>query len=698
MDFGIAHEMRRHTSNVSTTLTGDRAILGTPDYMAPEQSEGKQATPATDVYALGIVLYETLTGKLPFRREISEKYAEPGSRRTPPRASLLQPGVPRRLDRVICKCVEYDPSRRYQSAKDVERALRHGPILLKIQQKPLTMVLGLLSLTFILYALLLIPAIGERLRGMLFSSRDKHIAVLPLDMVGADPQIQALGDGLMDSLAGKLSNLDPANKSLWVIPASEVRARKVRDPSSALREFGATIVVKGSFERDGDAARLRLTLIDPKKTREIGFADVESQSANLAGMQDEAVTRLARLMNISSGEDPSAVVREAATPAAYEDYLAGLGYFQRHDQPGNMELANAAFQSAVKTDPTFALAFARLAVVNIMKYRLQSDPRWLKQAEAYARRAAELDDHVPFTYAVLGQIHELTGNHDLAIQEFQRALDLDPRDADAIAGLASSYRNSGRNAAAEAAYIKAAALRPTDWKGYNDLGIFYERTGLPHKAIAQFNRALELTPDNSWVYANLGMAYMDLDDPTMLEEAEKSLKKSIAISPSFGAYANLGVLYGEQHRFRQSVVASREALRLNDQSPDVWGNLTEGYEWLRDDQEANIARTRTIELLEQAVKVNSENAEARATLAALYAKSGLKERAMDDIEVSLAMSPTNEYVLSQVAEAYELLGYRGRAIKYLKQALGHGLTRLQLNEDLAMQGVISDPAFQMPEK
>ena len=183
------------------------------------------------------------------------------------------------------------------------------------------------------------------------------------------------------------------------------------------------------------------------------------------------MTRLARLMNISvktlvqSSEGP-------VTRAAYEDYLAGLGYFQRHDKPGNIDLAIAALQRAVKTDPTFALGFAHLAEAYTMKYRLESDPQSLEQAESYGRQAAELDDRVAATYVALGQIHELTDNHDLAIQEFQRSINLDPRDPDAIAGIANSYRNAGRNTEAETAYLKAASLRPNDWKGYNDLGNF----------------------------------------------------------------------------------------------------------------------------------------------------------------------------------------------------------------------------------
>jgi TolB-like protein len=115
---------------------------------------------------------------------------------------------------------------------------------------------------------LLVPAIRERVQGILFSSREKHIAVLPFEVAGNDPQTQALGDGLMDSIAGKLSNLDAANQTLWVVPASEVRARKVHDALSALKEFGATIVVQGTFE-DSPISRMQRATWPHWRTRQL---------------------------------------------------------------------------------------------------------------------------------------------------------------------------------------------------------------------------------------------------------------------------------------------------------------------------------------------------------------------------------------------------------------------------------------------
>ena len=189
---------------------------------------------------------------------------------------------------------------------------------------------------------------------------------------------------------------------------------------------------------------------------------------------------------------------------------------------------------------------------------------------------------------------------------------------------------------------------------------------------------------------------MGFDDPKMLDQAEKALKKSIAISPTFVGYLNLAMLYIEQHRFKESVSASLAALQLNDQNYDVWDNLTTAYEWLKQDEKANAARQKAIVLLERDVETNPEDAEAQATLAALYAKQGDRTRALEKVNISLALSPNNQYVLSQVADAYELMGSRKEAIKFLQQAMTKGLTKGLLHADPEIQGVLSDPGFEQP--
>ncbi len=695
MDFGLAREVASSTSETATNFNSDSQgqIEGTLNSMAPEQFEGEEVRPATDIYALGVVLYELVTGQQPFGANTPIGAAIQRGKRPSP-VSSLRHELPHLCDEIICKCLEFDLNLRYQSASELADDLRGGLFSpARFRKNWFRVLAGAACLILILAGLMLVPAIRERVQGILFSSREKHIAVLPFDIAGNDPQTQALGDGLMDSLAGKLSNLDAANQTLWVVPASEVRSRKVRDPSSALREFGATIVVQGSFERNGPAANLKLTLIDPKKMREIGFADVDNQAGDLAALEDEAVTRLGRLMNVSVRGELTQGTGQGVTRAAYEDYLTGLGYYQRFDKPGNLERAIQALQSAVKTDPHFALGFAQLAQVYVMRFRLESNPEWLKQAEYYSKRASELDDRVPSTYVALAKIHQLTGNHGLAVQEFQRAIDLDPKDADALVGMAHAYESAGRIPDAEATYTKAAQLRPDDWMGYNELGMFYDRVGRPLDAILQYRRALELAPDNAGLYSNIGSAYLNSGDPQMLTKSEETLKESVAISPTFEPYGNLGVLYLIQHRFRDSIAATHKAIQLNDREYDLWSNLADGHEWLGEEEQAGGARRQALVLLEQAIRRNPKDADAQATIAAIYAKDGLGEKAVEHLQISLALSPNSQYVLSEAADVYELLGNRPLARDYLVQAIAHGMKPEELNGDPEIRGVLTDPVF-----
>jgi eukaryotic-like serine/threonine-protein kinase len=355
-------------------------------------------------------------------------------------------------------------------------------------------------------------------------------------------------------------------------------------------------------------------------------------------------------------------------------------------------------ENAVKTDPQFALGFARLAQVYDLKYRMDKNFDWLRQAEAYGTRAAELDDRVPLTYIVLGGILEDTGNHDLAIHQFQRALSLDPRNAEAWAGIASSYAKGGRISEAEAAYVKSASLRPDDWFGPYALGNFYYSVGRQKEAIVQLRRAGELSPDNAALYLNLGDALLNSGDVRLLPEAESNLQKSIAINKTYEAYSSLGVLYEVQRRYSEGLVACEKATQINGNSYDAWNNLAIAYESVGDAENADAARKKAVELLEKTLVHNDKDAEARAMLAALMAKNGMRGNAIEDIQISLNQSPQSLNVLLEVADAYALLGDRRNAIKYAKSALKNGAPADLMGADPDIRSILPDAISQMSAK
>jgi len=520
---------------------------------------------------------------------------------------------------------------------------------------------------------------------------EKHIAVLPFDNIGNDPSNEAVAEGLMDSMTSKLSNLDAGQQTLWVVPSSVVRSRKVTDPSSAGKDLGASLVVKGSIRRDAKNLQLTVNLIDAKDLRQIGSAVLDDATGDLAGLQDEAVARLARLMNINVTAEMLRATGGRASPAAYEQYLQALGLMQRYDKAGNLDQAAMALNDAVKTDPKFALGFASLGEAYRLKYILDHNPKWIEAATSYCTQAVALDDRLP-------SIHDASGKYDLAVQEFQHALQLDSRNADAIGGLALAHEKGGRLDEAEKALKRAIALQPDYWDGYNSLALFYDRQNRFDDSIAQLKRAAVLTPDNAQVFLNLGAVYSDTGDPRNFPAAEAALKKSLALGPSYPAYANLGFLYSLTERWADAASMTEKALQMNDKDYQVWRNLGEDYSWAQMPEKAAFARRKELELLEATVLLRPQDAELVSEMAALYAESGLAEKAMTAIQKALALAPENLKVLSNAAETSEALGNRAEAIRYSEQCLNKGCALDDLKRTFALQNVVKDVDFRAPVK
>ncbi len=721
VDFGLA---RVNTSAGSTQTLGTAGTIG---YMSPEQTLGKPVDQRTDLWALGIVIAEIITGRNPFHRE------------SPPRtifailneAPKLADEIPIELQRIIYRALSKDAATRYRSASEmladleafrshlepssaesripsasndvafretVEHASQQMWPPPTSRAKNSFWWLGSFAAAAVLLVLLsLIPAIRDGIAG-LFGRHEEHIAVLPFENVGNDPANEAVSEGLMDSLSSRLTNLDVGQQSVWVVPASEIRRLKVADPGAALRQLGATMVVKGSIAREGNDVHLTVNLINTKTLRQVGSAALEDRAGDLATLQDEAVSRLARLMHINVTADMLRNTGGSVTPAAYEEYLKALGYVQRYDKPGNLASAIAALEIAVKTDPRFALGFAELGEAYRLKYVTEVNPKWIDEAMANCQKAAQLDDHIPAVFVTLGRLHDSTGKHDLAVQEFQHALQLNARDADALSGVAHAYENAGRVQDAEATFKKAAALRPDSWVSYNDLGLFYDRQNRYPESIAALQKAIELTPDNAQVYLNLGAVYTDTGDAKLVPSAEQALRKSIELTPSYPAYANLGQLYYLEKRYAESASMTEKALQLNDNNYLVWNNLVAAYEWLKENDKAATARARTIELAEKSAKLNPQDALAQAKLASLYARQNVREKAMARIQTALALSPDDPGILGDIATAFEYLGDRRQAIQYAQRAIQKGYPFEQFANDPDMQSLILDPNFRLRAK
>lgn len=726
VDFGLARAMSEQTNS----QTG---VTGTVRYMSPEQAMDRAVDQRCDIWALGVVFVEMLTGNTPFHAESITAMLFSILNEAPKGIDAVHPALQPVLYRALAK----DPEKRYRSCKeflaDLDKAEKEVPVDVAdadptqavppsvwnprtsshtkrliaeasrsswgTAAKPKSAIRAWLLGVFLLLAVglaivLLVAPLREKLRALVTGTpSEKHVAVLPFDNIGSNPENAALADGLMESLAGRLSNLDVGNQSLWIVPTSEVRRRHVTDPADALKQLGANLVIKGAVERDGSDIHLTVNLIDTKNLRQVGSAMLEDPAGDLSTLEDEAVSRLAKLMNISVTADMLRNTGGRANPAAYEGYLTALGLMQRYDKPGNLDHAIAALQNALKADPGFALGYAQIGEAYRIKSSVEQNQRWLVEAEANAKKAVELDNRIPSVYVTLGRMHDAAGKHDLALQEFQHALALDPRNATAMAGMGRAYELAGRLPDAEASFRKAADLQPNDWDGHNTLAMFFDRQGKYSESIAEFKKALQLAPDSAQVLFNLGATYIDSGDPKYFAEAESDLKRSIAINPSFPAYANLGALYDREGNYQQASEVTRKALDMNSENYIVWGNLRNEYEWLKQPDKAEDARRREIPLLEQTVQRNPRDGEAFAQLANLYGEEHEREKALATLRTAFALAPTDPLVLDMAADVHENLGDRQQAIEYVQKAMRVGFTKDQLVTDPELQELLKDPAM-----
>ena len=393
---------------------------------------------------------------------------------------------------------------------------------------------------------------------------------------------------------------------------------------------------------------------------------------------------------IPSGWTESNVSTATRAPVPHESYLAGLKHLERWDREKDLESAAAMFQKTVKADPNFALGFSALAEVDWARYRLNHDSRWIEEAEKNCSRAAELNHQLPAVFVTLARIHSGKGQYNLALDEIQKALDLEPRDSDALLTEAAIFAGMGQEDKAEKIYETAAALRPQNWNGFYELGVFYYRRGRSAEAAAEFEQVLQITPDNALAHAALGgvLQLLHKDD-----EAEQHLKRSIELQPSYAAYTNLGAFYLRHRRWAEAASTTSKALEINASDWSAWGNLAIACEWLNRKSEAEEAYRNEQARLEALLKVRGDDPEVQAELGLVYSRWRLREKALPLIEAALTRVPDDPNIFSTAAVAHENLGDRSLALELVTRALARGWTLEEVKNAPGLRKLILDSRF-----
>ena len=668
-------------------------IIGTVAYMSPEQAEGEPVDARSDIFSFGALLYETLTGRWPFRGDTCLAILSAILKEEPPAPSSVVGDVPPELDKIVGRCLRKDPARRFQDMGDVRVALEElkdewdgrGPAPAPAApparwwRRPGTALAAIALAAGLAGAGLGISRHGHPVPA------EKHLAVLPFQNVGGNPENQAFCDGLAEVLASSLTQVEQFEKSLRVVPASEVRRGRIASARDARDTFGLSLVITGSVIRAGGEVRITTNLVDARSLLQLRSRTMRVRAEDSASLQERVIQEVVGLLELELGPQAKLAVRAGGTvaPGAYDYYLLGRGHLQRFDRLESIDNAITLLRQALDKDPHYTLAYAALGEGYWQKYKLTHEHVWIELARQSCAAAVQSNVQLAPVHVTLGIIYRGTGETELAVQELEKALQIDPVNADAYRELASAHETAGRPEQAEAIYRKAIQLRPDYWASYRDLGAFYYRRGRYTDAIEQFRTVTELTPDNAAGYASLGGIYFFLG---RRDEAEAALKRSISITPNASAYTNLGTLYYHDRRYAESASMMEKAIERGASGYLYWGNLAEAYGRLPErSAHAPEVYRRALQLVQQHLAVNAKDAQATASLGFYFAKLGDKSQALAAIHRALALSPKNVNVLFRSALVYEETGERVRALDALATAIGGGysIDEIQTAPDLA---------------
>ena len=697
LDFGLAMGPATGLSRI----TESGAVVGTPAYMSPEQALGGAPDRRSDVFSLGLLLLECLTGETPNR---AVKLEDPGAPVVDPVS--LEGRVPQHFAEVILKAIAISPESRHPSADDLWRdfarvraALEERETMARPprgenpkessarrlspwtrRQLAAAVVLGTLAALFWLYDLRRNPVDLAR----------PVVAVLPLANLSGDPSLDPTGLGMAHTLISSLSKIP----SITMVSRATTRefAQADADAGVVARDLGASFVVKGSVQRAADKLKVAIQLV--REDDSIVWA------ADYVGIQDDLFALQRRMalglsealrLSLSPEERTSLDARPTANNEAFAEYTQGHAFLERTDVPGNVDRAIELFTRATERDPGFAQSYAGLGEAYGAKYRLTMDNHWMREAIDAAEHARTLDSEDPAVGFALATVYHATGREEAAIESLESVLSRQPNDDEAHSLLGQIWSERGLLEEAASELRRAIEIRPGFWGHHRKLGIIYYEAGRYYDAIDAVKRVTELQPDLSWGFQTLGLAYHVTGD---LDRAVTNYRRAIELGGSSAAYSNLGTIAYRRGDFEEAVRLYQDAIELAPRSSVTHRNLGDAYRRLNRSQAAEGSYARAVELLDERLEVNPHDARAFGGRAVCEAKLGRFAQAHESAERAIALGPTSGDSWYDKAVVHALAGDPGEALQALAKALEHGYSRIEAREDEDLRGIRDMPEFE----
>jgi serine/threonine protein kinase/Flp pilus assembly protein TadD len=554
LDFGLAKLADRPASMVFDTnaptspefRTEPGTIMGTMTYMSPEQARGQKLDARSDIFSLGVAMYEMAAGRSPFVRETVADVIVSILEKEPPPLAEFTPEVPRTLEAIIRKALRKDREERYQTAGELLsdlKSLKSGAAVTLPFAKYESLA-GPLKRHWRSAAMAMAALIAIVIGAVYFGRSDRaieSIAVLPFVNADGNPETEYLADGVTENVTNCLSRLP----SLKVRPHNSVARYKGQtvDPLAAGRALEVEAVLTSQVARRGDGFTISLQLIDVRENRQLWGAKYSGRSSDLLFTETQIACEVAEKLRqrLTPAERQLLAKRPTGNVEAYDLYLQGRRAWNQRTREGYRN-AIALFTKATELDPAFALAHAGLADCYVLGggYPL-SVHEAMSKARASALLALKLDETLGEAHASLAQV-QLFNDWNLAEAEasFKRAVDLKPDYETAHHWYALMLAVAGRFPEAIDRIKRAQALAPASHIITKDAGLIYYYAGQYDQALAECRKALDLSPAFYPAHASLGDIYLQLG---RREEALAELRKANQLDGRLLTKAALGYGY-----------------------------------------------------------------------------------------------------------------------------------------------------------
>ena len=726
LDFGLAKVVGEGTEGseleTAAQLTRAGSALGTVAYMSPEQARGEALDARSDLFSLGVVLYEMATGRLPFEGKSTAEIFKGTLVDTPPSPTSLNPAIPLELERTIVKALEKDRAARYQHAAEMRADLKR---LLKDSASGLAPLAGsgrvspalpsrhrfvagavVAALALALGGVWLVRRGGEASAPPAGAAVSRRLAVLPFENLGA-AEDSYFADGVTDEVRSRLAGLP----GLAVIASGSANQYKAttKPPEQIANELGVgyLLVAKVRWQKAGQTSRIRLT----SELVEVGGGGVPTtrwQEAFEADLQDvfrvqgEIATKVARSLEIAlSGTDRGKLgARPTSNLAAYDAYLRGLE-IEKKGGGANQRRAAAQYEQAVALDPRFALAWARLSLAHTRNYAVGvRTPEGAETARTSAERAMELSPSMPEGHFALGSYYtSVRKDSERALDVYARGLSLAPDDTLLLMGLAGAERARGRWEEALSHTRRARELDPRSWRSALQLGHFLHVLRRPGEARDTFDRGLVLAPSNLGLISGKAGTFLQEGDLAGARAVIAAAATEVEPTALVVELASSGDLHWVLDDAQRDLL-----LRLTPGAFDgdraTWGLVLAQAFALRGDRAK--AREHAGEAREGFAAQVAETGDGHIYLGLALAYLGRKAEAVREGEESVARSPISKgaqdspYIQHQLVRIHIVVGNHDRALDLLEPLLKvpYWLTPAWLRIDPNFDPLRGNPRFE----